>query len=94
GRDVEKYKNDIFYSYTANLANSREAQAKAIAVNANKYVGALYDVMYFDEGVPPDPTDNFQEVTYRGHGVAYMLQASPRQIAMAVYITLMEVQGQ
>ncbi|MBP1907790.1 hypothetical protein J2Z32_004479, partial [Paenibacillus turicensis] len=31
GRDVEKYKNDIFYSYTANLANSREAQAKAIA---------------------------------------------------------------
>jgi hypothetical protein len=84
---------DVFRPYTHNLDNAREAQAKAIKVNANKYVGTLYDVMYFDEGVPPDPTDNFQEVTYRGHGVAYMLQATPRQVCEAAYLMLMEVQS-
>jgi hypothetical protein len=83
---------DVWRGYTHDLETAREAQAKAIKVNANKYVATLYDVMYFDEGVPPDPTDNFQEVTYRGHGVAYMLQATPRQISEASYLTLQEVQ--
>lgn len=93
GLKPEEYENDIFLNYVEFAERAREAQAKAIKANANKYVATLYDVMYFDEGVPPDPTDNYLEVTYRAHGVAYMLQATPRQIAMATYITLQEVQS-
>ncbi|MBP1907105.1 hypothetical protein J2Z32_003770, partial [Paenibacillus turicensis] len=79
GRDVEKYKNDIFYSYTANLANSREAQAKAIADNDELYVSNAMKVMGLIDHYTSDcGIDSW--------AVSRLLQASSRQISEAAYI--------
>lgn len=87
GWDVEEYKNDIFYVYTANLQNAREAQAKAIEVDKLSY---LHNLLIFCGILEEDLKVN--QITVRTWldevSASLILQASPRQIAMAAYIAL------
>jgi hypothetical protein len=80
--------------YSSEVVHSREAQAKAMSKDFEAYIYNLGEVLRVHEEhfvqVDLGYTSGIQHV-YIG-AVAHMLQATPRQIAEASYITLQEVQ--
>lgn len=69
--------------FTTDIELAREAQAKSIEIDAQKFLSNLYRTVI----------ENLSclDLVSR-EGILSLLQATPRQISEAVYITLMEVQ--
>lgn len=84
---------DVWRGYTHDLETAREAQAKAIKVDVYNYVYFLRYIIHLDEKGTQEDWDklNFTEKAVTDL-LAKTLQATPRQIAEASYLTLQEVQ--
>ncbi|MNW51986.1 hypothetical protein D3C74_294870 [compost metagenome] len=66
--------------YCYDIAKAREAQAKAIELDAERYVNNLYNACYGFERPDDHSIDELN--------VTHLLQATPRQISGAAYLTL------
>lgn len=84
--DIRRVNNYIACNYCYNIELAREAQARAMKVNRIGYVKTLCNVIH------ENLLDNCGEYgTLELTAVALLLNATPRQIVEAAYITLMEV---
>jgi len=68
----------LIHKYTDDITAAREVQAKAMEVSADRYVSNL------DYVVNPDSTID----VWTNDAIVKLLQATPRQIAEAAYLTL------
>jgi hypothetical protein len=80
---------DVWRGYTHDLETAREAQAKAIARKPKEYVENLTKIITGD-AVTHKINDLY---VFNLHYLSLMIQATPRQICEASYITLQEVQS-
>ncbi|MDQ0091642.1 hypothetical protein J2T12_005082 [Paenibacillus anaericanus] len=76
----ETYQERLGWEPCDDLEQAREAQSKAIKVDTDTYIRELASMM--DLGYP-----------FNRNTVAKLLQATPRQISEAAYITIQEVKG-
>lgn len=89
--DIRRVNNYIACNYCYNIELAREAQAKAIVRKPRDYIENLTRIVTGDVVTHKINDETF---IFNLHYLSLMLQATPRQICEAVYITLMKVQGQ